>query len=120
MSIYIEGERKHKIVYPYTCPFFRSDNPVTKGFKFDDCENYITYEDFDILNQEYFSRYHVHHHCSLFREICGIMLDLSVEGVPTSTDELLKNFDYVSEYEMETIRANVDQFFRTLEVVEND
>ena len=120
MSIYIEGERKHKIVYPYTCPFFRSDNPVTKGFNFEDCENYVTYDEFDILNQDYFPRYHVHHHCSLSREICGIMLDLSVEGVPTSTDELMKNFDYVSDYEMETIRANVDQFFRTLEVKKND
>ena len=120
MSIYIEGERKHKIVYPYTCPFFRSDNPVTKGFRFDDCENYITYDEFDILRFYNPANLLVKPHCSLGRKICGIMLDLSVEGVPTSTDELLKNFDDVSEYEMETIRANVDQFFRTLEVVKND
>lgn len=93
-------ERKHKIVYPYTCPFFRSENPVTKGFGFYDCENYVTYVN----------------HCSLHREVCGIMLDLSVEGVPTNTEDLLKNFKYVSEYEMKTIRANVDQFFKSLEV----
>lgn len=114
------NERKNKIVYPYTCPFFRSDNPVTKGFKFDDCENYVIYDGFDMMRPDYPKKYIVEYHCSLGRKICGIMLDLSVDGVPTSTDELLKYFDDVSEYEMETIRANVDQFFRTLEVNRNE
>lgn len=88
---------KSNLVYPYTCPFFRPDNAIAQGYGFSDC-------------------IHWWKGCALRREVCAIALDLNVEGVPTNAEELIKIFAHVPEGELATIRANVEQFFRTLEV----
>ena len=108
------------LVYPYTCPFFRSDNPVTQGYGFDDCIHW-KYDDFEMLKWETEDQPKVcRKGCALRREVCAIALDLNVEGVPTSAEDVLKGFAHVPERELATIRANVEQFFRTLEVKKDD
>ena len=104
------------LVYPYTCPFFRSDNLVDRGYGFTDCIYWVE-DDFERMTWETKERPTARIiGCALRREVCGIALDLNAEGVPTNAEELLKGFACVSEGELATIRANVEQFFRTLEV----
>ena len=88
-----------KIYYPYTCPHYRQKKLLPE------CIHYDSYLMRAIGLKA--SR------CELGRDICYIALDMSYEGVPTTTEDILKNLDCTPE-EMETIRVSVDQFFRAI------
>ena len=108
------------LVYPYTCPFFRSDNTVDRGYGLTDCIHWVD-DDFEGIRWDREERPRTCiTGCALRREVCAIALDLNVEGVPTSAEDVLKGFTHVPEGELATIRANVEQFFRTLEVKKDD
>lgn len=108
------------LVYPYTCPFFRSDNTVDRGYGFTDCIHWVD-DDFEGIRWDREDRPTICiTGCALRREVCAIALNLNVEGVPTSAEDVLKGFAHVPERELATIRANVEQFFRTLEVKKDD
>ena len=116
-------EISENLVYPYTCPFFRSDNAVTQGYGFSDFSDCIHWREDDCERLPWETEERPITYitgCTLHREVCAIALDLNVEGVPTSAEDVLKGFSNVPEGELATIRANVDQFFRTLEVKKDD
>ena len=93
---------KTNMVFPYTCPFWESPSPY---------HNECNHRD----NNFVFGRVD----CGLGRRFCFIMVDLGNPLHPKTADEFMEplyNMKDVSESELETIRANVEEFYSRMQM----
>lgn len=91
------------IVFPYTCPFWEESSPNS-----DECIHWI--QDTDYV----FGR----GGCELGRQLCCIALDLSCPSHPKTADKFMEpicSIKNVSESELETIRANIEEFYNRMQ-----